>query len=358
MALATNRVTLIDGRWIGIGGPGRVAENLLRGLQEIAPEGRFVVWGPDRVTDLLWPGAEHIRSRHHAKAWYSQREFPGPRALGADVAYYPHQLRPGWRLAPIEITTIHDTIPFRYPGSRLMGTVTRAHFHWMARLSTLIVTDSEFSKRSLQADLRVPADRVRVLPLPIDHDGAARVRALRATVPRADRVVFLGRDAPHKNLDRLVQAMGRSAFGSGSGVLTFIGVDGPAQDRLATLATASGTTVEFPGVVDQDRLEELLASARLLVQPSLEEGFGLPAAEAIAAGIPVAVSTGGSLPEITQGQVEPFDPFDVGAIAAAIDAAIESGIVPDVTFPHPRDFAASALDAIEAARSLGTRSRR
>lgn len=350
--MATNRLTLIDGRWIGIGGPGRVAEHLLVGLQELQPEGRFAVWGPDRVRDLLWPGAEHVASVHHAKAWYSQREFPGPRNLGADVAYYPHQLRPGWKLAPAEVTTIHDTIPFRYPGSTALALATRLHFRWMARISTLIVTDSEFSKQSLQHDLKVPADRIRVLTLPIDHEGAARIRARRATEPKAARVVFLGRDAPHKNLDRLVEAFARTRFSSAGGVLTLIGVDGPAEQRLAALAASTGAKVEFPGVVSQDALEGLLASARLLVQPSLEEGFGLPAAEGIAAGIPVAVSTGGSLPEITHGKVTPFDPFDVGAIADAIDRTADDGTVPDIDYPRPKDFAASALDAIEAARRL------
>lgn len=355
MPRSRHRRILIDGRWVGIGGPGRVAEHLLRGLGELGSDDTYLVWGPPAVGELLWPGAELVESHHHAKAWYSQREFPGPRRLDVDVAYFPHQLRPAWRLAPVEVTTIHDTIPFRHAGSRALEVLSRAHFTWMARRSTLVVTDSQFSRRSLLADLRLPAERVRVLSLPIDHDSAARVRALRATTPPEDRVVFLGRDAPHKNLDRLVEAVARTAFSSQGGLLTLVGVDGDARTRLTAVADRVGTRLEFPGVVDQDRLEHLLATARLLVQPSLEEGFGLPAAEAIAAGLPVAISNGGSLPEVTGGLVPPFDPYDVAAIAAAIDAALASGFVPDLRYPRPVDFARSALEAIDAAQDLARR---
>jgi alpha-1,3-rhamnosyl/mannosyltransferase len=112
--------------------------------------------------------------------------------------------------------------------------------------------------------------------------------------------------------------------------------------------------VELPGVVSQPDLEDLLASAALVAQPSLEEGFGLPVAEALAAGIPVAMSTAASLVEITRGaDVETFDPLSVDAIAAAIDrVAAAPGPVPQLDWPQPVDFAASVLDAMARAELL------
>ena len=346
-----DRTVLIDGRWVGIGGPGRVAELLLGGLGLERPPGRWLIWGPEKLDEYLWPGAELVPSRHHAKAWYSQRDFPGPRGR-ADVAYYPHQLRPAWRLAPVEITTIHDTIPFRYPPNAVSGVALRAHFRWMARLSTMIVTDSEFSKRSIEADLRVAPNRVRVLSLPIDHESAARVRAIRLAGSAADRAVFVGRDAPHKNLDRLVRAFARTEANRRGGRLLLVGVDGPSVRRLETLAGAEGVHLDLAGVVGQDELERLLAGSAVLVQPSTEEGFGLPVAEAMAAGMPVAVSSGGSLPEITRGLVEPFDPLDIDAIAGAIDTAFASDATSQIEWPGPAEFARSALAAIDAACSM------
>ena len=175
---------LVDARWLGIGGPGRVAEHLLQGLHEIDPPGSWLVWGPDAVEPFLWPGATRVANRHHPKALYSQREYPGPRSAKPRVAYYAHHLRPGWRIAPVEVTTVHDTIPFRYPPSRALAPLMRQYIGWMARHSELVVTDSEFSKQSLQEDLGLPPERIAVLKLAIDHDAADRVRALRARRPR------------------------------------------------------------------------------------------------------------------------------------------------------------------------------
>ena len=124
---------LIDARWLGIGGPGRVAEHLLQGFHEIEPVGEWAVWGPGAVDAHLWPGATRVPNRHHPKALYSQREFPGPRSLRARVAFYAHHLRPAWKLAPVEVTTVHDTIPFRYPPSRALAPLMRAYIAWMAR---------------------------------------------------------------------------------------------------------------------------------------------------------------------------------------------------------------------------------
>jgi len=350
-----NSPVLVDARWLGIGGPGRVAEHLLQGLHEIDPPGSWVVWGPETVDAHLWSNATRVPNRHHPKALYSQREFPGPRSLYPRVAYFTHHLRPAWRLAPVELTTVHDTIPFRYPPSRALAPLMREYIRWMARHSTLVTTDSEFSKRSLQEDIGLSADRIVVLKLAIDHDSAARIKQLRTTAQKVDRVIFVGRDAPHKNLDRLVRGFAPTEFAQQGAVLTLAGVDGNESiERLRTLAAQVGARVELPGVISQDALEELLASATLLVQPSLEEGFGLPVAEAMAAGIPVAVSTGGALPEIVRGApVELFDPHDIGAITHAVDrVAASPAAPPELEWPRPRDYAASVLAAIDRAEAL------
>jgi len=346
---------LVDARWLGIGGPGRVAEQFLQGLACIRPPGTWVIWGPEPVQAYLWDDAIRVPNRYHPKAWYSQREFPGPRDFHPRVAYYAHHLRPGWSIAPVEVTTVHDTIPFRYPPSPRLAPLMRAYISWMARRSTLVVTDSEFSRQSLQDDLGLDPDRIAVLAHAIDHDTAARVRALREQREPEARVVFVGRDAPHKNLDRLVRAFAITELARAGGVLTLAGVDGPAVDRLRAVAAETGAPVELPGVVSQPALEELLASAALLAQPSLEEGFGLPVAEALAAGIPVAMSTAPALLEITRGApVQTFDPLSVDAMAAAIDrVAAAPGAVPELEWPRPVDFARSVLDAMERAEALG-----
>jgi len=186
-----------------------------------------------------------VPNRYHPKAWYSQREYPGPRDFHPRVAYYAHHLRPGWSIAPAEVTTVHDTIPFRYPPSRALAPLMRAYITWMARRSTLVVTDSEFSKQSLQDDIGLDPDRIAVLALAIDHDTAARVRVLRGACAPEARVLFVGRDAPHKNLDRLVRGFAATDFAAHGAVLTLAGVDGPAVERLRSFALQHGARVEL-----------------------------------------------------------------------------------------------------------------
>ena len=81
--------------------------------------------------------------------------------------------------------------------------------------------------------------------------------------------------------------------------------------------------VEITGYVDQARRLALYADARMLVLPSYEEGFGLPVLEAMACGIPVVVSSRGSLPEVAGPAADPVDPDDVEGLAARMTAMLD-----------------------------------
>ncbi len=340
---------LVDGRWLGIGGPGRVTEHLLRGLAALDPPGDWLIWGGEALDDLVWPGARRVPSTHHPHSWFGQREFPGPRSLEADVAFFPHQMRPLWRVASAEVTTIHDTIPFRHPPNPRLAAAMRIYMRRVARISDIVTTVSDFSRRCLVTDLGVPENRIIVAPNPIDHDTARRIRARRrATLPQP-LAIYLGADLPHKNLDRLLSAFARTDFQTNGGELALVGMDEASVARLTAVAQREGTAVRPLGRVPQAELEEILGTVALLVQPSLEEGFGLPVAEAMAAGIPVAVSSGGSLPEITRGSVPTFDPTDVAAIARGIDQAVQAPAAASPPWASPVDLAQIALTAIRRA---------
>ena len=88
----------------------------------------------------------------------------------------------------------------------------------------------------------------------------------------------------------------------------------------------------------EDELVRSLATCRALVLPSLEEGYGLPAFEAAAAGVPVATSRAGATGELPDGVAVHFRPDGVDEIAAALDAAVELE-------PAPYDTPASTLSA-------------
>ena len=357
----TPGAALVDARWLGIGGPGRVAEHLLQGLHELEPPGRVGGVGPRRGRcRMLWPGATRVANRHHPKALYSQREFPGPRSAHARVAYYAHHLRPGWKLAPVEVTTVHDTIPFRYPPSRALAPLMRA-VHRVdgapldARRDRLGVLEAE------------PAGGSRARPR--SHRGARSSRSTttppsgcapceRDDAPRRPRDVRRPRRAAQESRSARARLRGQRLRGAAARCSRSPASTAPAVERLRDAGRPSTSVrVELPGIVSQPELEQLLASATLLVQPSLEEGFGLPVAEAMAAGIPVAISTAPALLEITRGApVESFDPLDVDAIAARDRSRrhLARRRCPSLEWPRPVDFARSVLAAIERVRVDGS----
>ena len=342
---------LLDARWLGIGGVGRVTENLLAGLCEAPPPGRWFVAGPAHRTVELWPGAEWVPCAAPAEVTFAQADVRRLRGAGADVAVFLHQIRPLRPVAPVEVTLVHDTIPIRYPTRHVPGAAFEYGFRRAARLSTLVATVSRHAASCIQRDLGVSAERIRLVQQPIDHHTAARVRAARSTTVHTADALYVGRDAPHKNLDRLVCAFAATDLQRRGGSLVLVGVgDAPAR-RLRSLAAGSGTRLVVPGVVPQERLEELMASCAVLVQPSIEEGFGLPVAEALAAGVPVAASSAGALVEILAGRRPTFDPFDVSAMARAIDDAARTDLDPVVDWPTPVDLATSMLAVVDDARA-------
>ena len=102
--------------------------------------------------------------------------------------------------------------------------------------------------------------------------------------------------------------------------LVLAGGDRANRPALAALAATLGLGdgVGFPGLVDDADLPALYGGAALYVQPSLEEGFGLPALEAMACGAPVVASRRGALPEVVGDAGVLVDAEDERALAASL----------------------------------------
>ncbi len=151
----------------------------------------------------------------------------------------------------------------------------------------------------------------------------ARIRALRARGVREDVAVFVGRYAAHKNLHRLCRAFTTTAFRATGGRLVLVGGAPDEAARLAAWVDAEHLHgIDVRGACPEDELDRLLATCRTLVQPSLEEGYGLPAVEAAAVGVQVVASRTGAAVTIPDDRVTFIDPLDEVSIADAIDAAV------------------------------------
>ena len=283
------------------------ARGLLRGGLDPATVGKAVKLG----------GAEIVHA-HNLNPAYGWRALAAARAAGARVVLHLHQYRLVCAVGVCftqgdECTRCHgrNTLPGVIRNCR--GTGAEAVVYgaglalWQRRLAAqadAFIVPSAFAH-----------ERLRRLGAPL---GAKPVHVLGhglrefapAARPRRDGpAVVVSRLAPEKGIEIAIEACARA------GVALVIAGDGPERRRLESIA---GDGVRFAGAVDDAELARLRAGAGVAVVPSRSaETFGLAAAEAIAAGLPVAASRIGALPELL-----PDDwlapPGDAGALATTI----------------------------------------
>jgi glycosyltransferase involved in cell wall biosynthesis len=175
-----------------------------------------------------------------------------------------------------------------------------------------IVTPSESSKRQITTAYGVPGERVVVAPHGVDHSvfhpavpGGRDVIAAAGGDPERPYVLFVSQLHPRKNLPVLRAAMSRLRQRRYPHALVLVG--GPPADRgdaaellrdaESPLAGAEQSVVRLSQLSDA-QLAAVTAGASAFCLPSLMEGFGLTALEAMACGVPVVVSDRGSLPEV------------------------------------------------------------
>ena len=189
-----------------------------------------------------------------------------------------------------------------------------------ARAARLIVVDSQATARDLVDHFRVAPERIRVAYL-----GAPPVRDLtpdrsilaRYSLP-ANYFLFVGTLQPRKNLGRLLQAFARVIKSTRTQiVLALAGAPGVGTPRLVQQAAELGidNRIRWLSYVPSQDVPHLYAGAVGFVYPSLYEGFGLPALEAMALGTPVIASNGSSLPEVVGSAGLLVDPYDVDGLA-------------------------------------------
>jgi glycosyltransferase involved in cell wall biosynthesis len=197
-------------------------------------------------------------------------------------------------------------------GSRVEGGVYAAGLAlWQSRMARWVdrfVVPSRFAHERL-ARLGAPlGGRVSV----VGH--LVRSFSDRSRAAEGEHALVASRLAPEKGVDVAVDAC------ADAGVRLVVAGDGPEAAGLRSRAARAGGDVVFAGRVDAARLSELRAAAALALVPSRgAETFGLAAAEAMAAGVPVLASRAGALGELVDAD-DLVEPGDAAALAAAIPA--------------------------------------
>lgn len=227
-------------------------------------------------------------------------------------------------LAPLafqrNLVHIFDAAALRNPSwySNLYARYQRHLLPQVARRAEAIVTGSEFSKAELVELLGVSGSKVHVIAGGVDQRFSPAADA-------SDARAILSLDSPYVLC--VASRTARKNLGSLEPAARFLAADGielvvAGGNRPQFSEQGSGAAVRSLGYVDDQLLPGLYAGASAFVLPSLHEGFGLTALEAMASGVPTVLAAAGALPETGGNGALYADPLDPLEIAEQIKAAI------------------------------------
>jgi glycosyltransferase involved in cell wall biosynthesis len=313
---------------------------LARALAAVDSENEYVIFARGTHFDDLpasRPGIRVVKVRAPSRPLrllWEQTVLPwsarGGRGLGIDVLHSPHHTTPLVRPSPdcARVVTFHDLtfflLPKRYPTTR------RLYFQVMTRLSArvadAVIVPSEAVRGDVTRILRLPPERVFVIleaagPAFHPQDAVAIEAVRRQYGLEGPFLLSVGSLEPGKNRERLLQAFARLQARGLTHTLVVAGQRAWRYEGEAPLARRLGLaeSVRFLGNVPQADLPALYSAADLFVFPSLYEGFGLPALEALACGTPVVASNVSALPEVVGDAALQVSPLDVEALADAME---------------------------------------
>jgi glycosyltransferase involved in cell wall biosynthesis len=326
----------IDAQALGsqTGGDETYMRNLTRALAAVRLGDQYVLLLDQPVTEDRLAGLEQMQRIVLRQKRFRRIPVSIPLAVAREHVDVLHAQYVGPPLctAPV-VVSVHDISFERYPQFFTGGQLRhlRILVPPAARRAAAVLTLSEFSRQDIVRRYCVPPERVIVTPCAADpmfghvHD-EARLAAVRTRYGTGDRFILcVSNVQPRKNLQTLITAYVRlRQAGAISHKLVLVGRKGWLYDDTFALARTSGYADElvFTGYVPDEDLVALYNAAELFVYPSIFEGFGLPALEAMACGTPVITSNTSALPETVGDAALMVNPLDVDALAGVIAAVL------------------------------------
>lgn len=328
-------------------------------LLELVEDARRAVMGPlrqiavpvpmsgqviNRQFAARMPHYDHIynatdvfsRSQSAFKLWQGLTSVSVPQR--PDLAHWTYPVPLRIKKVP-NIYTLHDLVPLRLPYTTLDN--KRRYLKLLEKLNRTadhFVTVSECSKRDLIEMLGIPAERITNTYQSVDIPAKFRDKPEEQVIREVEGAtgvgyknyfLFWGSIEPKKNIGRMIEAYLSSKVDA---PLVIVGAQAwKAEEELRLL---NDENITFLRTIDHDivtrkrviqlsyapfsLLVSLIRGAKAALFPSLYEGFGLPALEAMLLGTPVICSNTSSLPEVVGDAAEMVDPYDTAAISAAI----------------------------------------
>ncbi|WP_230414162.1 glycosyltransferase family 4 protein [Collimonas silvisoli] len=324
-------------------GIGNYVVELAQALQQDPGLGMHFFYGSrwrDALADAPMPGysrwagvAKRLPAAYALRRIFEQQNFNrGARELRPDVYHEPSL----WPLdfAGPTVMTVHDLTHIHYPQTQpkdRLREIERRLPSALTRVSRILV-DSEFIGHEIRQHFGLPDQKVVVAPLAcsavfqprLEQQLAVRLKKLGLSY--RGFILSVGTLEPRKNLSLTLRAHARlppllrSRF-----PLLVVGMPGWQAGELSgelSRAISSGH-VRLAGYLDQADLACVTAAARMMVFPSLYEGFGLPVLEAMASGTPVIASDSASLPEVAAAAAAYVDPQDEAGLTEQMRRLME-----------------------------------
>ncbi|MGK2962854.1 MAG: glycosyltransferase family 4 protein [Gemmatimonadaceae bacterium] len=328
MLVALNLLYLIPGV---VGGTETYARSLIHALAAEDEENEYVVFLSREAADLdITPGPNFRRvvcpvvaMQRAARYAWEQAALPVQlMRLKPDVLHSLGYVGPLATPCP-HVVTIHDVNFLGHKGRRTAvgRRVFRFFVERTARDAERIITDSEFSGSEIVSHMEIPREKVEVIHLagreiPQEHGSGAAGSAIAAGIGRPYVLAFSSLSA-HKNIPNLISAFGRISQ-SVPHALVLVGHLPEKSAAREAMQAADDNRVVFTGYIPDSEVDSLMRAASLFAFPSLYEGFGLPILDAQLAGVPVACSSAGALPEVAGEGAVVFDPHSVDDMADAL----------------------------------------
>lgn len=282
--------------------------------------------------DLVPKAYELARWR---RQWYFDR---GVRGQGFDVYHEPNFL--AYRFDGPLVLTVHDLSWIRYPETHPPERVRAMHryFEPSLRAASVVLTVSEFVKQEVIEVFGTPGERIRAIPNGLDPLfvplSPQQTRAALDPLGLVHGAYFLsvGTLEPRKNLETTLAAYASLPATLRQRIpLVIAGMKGWRTTRIEQLLAPleSSGQARVLGYLERSQLAAVTAGALAMVYPSLYEGFGLPALEAMGCGVPAVASTASSLPEVVGDTGLLADPMDTAGVAAAMQRLAEDQALRD-----------------------------
>lgn len=324
-------------------GIGYYEQELLKGILRTDKSDSFLLqyFDPRHLRSNVSASLCADRAEDEACRWFSATVYqllwtfiPVPYRLffreRPDVSmFFNYYLPPGVRGK--KLLVVYDTVIKDHPETMSSKTRTMLSLtlEGSIKRADRIITISRFSKAQIMKHYGVPEEKVVIIPCaadterfrPVEDRGAALSRLRSQYGIKEDYFLYLGNLEPRKNISRLIEAYAEArSCRAELPQLVIAGGKGWQYEEIFRRAGELGLSenVVFTGYVDDGSVPLLMGCARAFCFPSLYEGFGMPALEAMSCGVPVIVSNTSSLPEVTGECGISVDPLSISEIRDAL----------------------------------------